>query len=77
MNTKNSRVNNTTGLAQKDARNYHYLQVLQSSRQQMNIPKQRKPKLQPSDKVRLAYAEKSFRKGYQAQSATMCKKLFG
>ena len=67
VNTMNSRVNNTTGLAPKDVRNHHYLQVLHSSRQQMKIPKLRKPKLQPGDKVRLAYAEKSFRKGYKAQ----------
>ena len=60
----NSRTNRSTGIPPELVKNENFLQVLYSNR---SLPKKRKPKFTIGDKVRLAFGNFSFRKGYKAQ----------
>ena len=65
VKTLNSRLNTTTGLAPEKVENKHFLQVLYNGK--IKKLKIQKPKFELGDKVRLAYDEFSFRKGYKPQ----------
>ena len=60
----NSRTNRSTGIPPELVKNENFLQVLYSNR---SLPKKRKPKFTIGDKIRLAFDNFSFRKGYKAQ----------
>ena len=64
VKTISSRTNRSTGIPPELVKNENFLQVLYSNR---SLPKKRKPKFTIGDKVRLAFDDFSFRKGYKAQ----------
>ena len=64
VKTMNLRINTTTGLPPESVKNENFLQVLYNSQKPV---KKRKPKFKKGDKVRLAFDNYSFRKGYKSQ----------
>ena len=65
VKTLNSRLNTPTGLAPEKVENKHFLQVLYNGKTRKI--KTQNPKFELGDKVRLAYDDFSFRKGYKPQ----------
>ena len=64
VKTMNSRTNRSTGIPPELVKIGIFLQVSCSNR---SLPKKRKPKFTIGDKVRLAFDNFSFRKGYKSQ----------